>query len=53
MKDKIIIWTPEEPQGYGVCDQDEDHSSLPDDTESEDNIIKIIYDEEEEGFVCR
>jgi hypothetical protein len=58
MKDKITLWTPNEPEGYGICDQEQnyeddfrafvlDHSSLTDDN------FKIIYDEEEEGFVCR
>jgi hypothetical protein len=24
MKDKIILWTPNEPEGYGVCDQNQE-----------------------------
>jgi len=45
MKDRVIIWTPEEPQGYGVCDQDDEINEEP---------IEIIYDEEdEEGLVAR
>jgi len=44
MKDKVIIWTPEEPQGYGVCDQDDEPIEEP---------IDVIFDEDEEGYVAR
>jgi len=44
MKDRVIIWTPEEPQVYGVCDQDD---------EINEESIEIIYDEDEEGLVAR
>lgn len=35
-KDRIVIWTPDLPEGYGVCDQD-----------YEDELIDELIEDEE------
>ena len=62
MRTSITLWTPDEPEGYGVHGQKDDdyrafvlhHSSLTDDGEEDvTEQFNILWDEEEEGFVCR
>jgi hypothetical protein len=40
-KDTIIIWTLDLPDGYGVCDQDEEIINEPEIIEEDESSIEI------------